>query len=110
MDAHKARCLSLQFPDSVLEGGYANHASRRAPGRQEILGFPFRLTPATVAPGPNSTGRYSVSSALPCIAFQRAKGARRVLQRGRLPKILLRGRGTQKLSCVFRGCIARTHV
>ena len=110
MDAHtKSAAYLFKFPDSVLEGGYANHASRRAPGQREILGFPFRLTPATVAPGPNLSGRYSVSSALPYIAFQRAKGVRKVFSEGvSLEHLLSSETCSSKSSAAFFG-VYRTH-
>jgi hypothetical protein len=53
--------------------------------QQEIFGFPFRLISCDGGARPESkSGRCSVSSALPHIAFQKAEGARRTFQRGHL--------------------------
>src|SRR5437764_14714323 len=54
--------------------------SRQSYGARDF-DFPFRLTPPTVAPGPETSRRCSVSSALPRISLQRERFARSVSAR-----------------------------
>ena len=72
--------------------------------RAEDCYVPFGLTLPTVAPRP--TGRHSVSSALPCIAFQQVEERAGTFQRGRLRKPSFRRRkfsnGSTALFGVFR--------
>jgi len=72
--------------------------------QQDIFGFPFLTKRFRRWRQARLFGRRSVSSAPLCIAFQKAKGARRAFQRGRLQtRKSFRKRVSKKLSCFFRG-------
>ena len=56
--ARPRKNAALCFPRiQGLDGGFANHDSRRTTAPARDLGFPFRLTLPTVAPGLNSWGQ-----------------------------------------------------
>jgi hypothetical protein len=76
-----------------------------APGADERFWVPVQTNAADgdTKPELSQSRSCSVSSALPRIAFQRVKGARRAFQRGRLRANLpSRRRVLLKLSCIFR--------